>query len=267
MRTFHRYVAIGDSSTEGLEDLDPQGAYRGWADRLAEFIADAQDEPLEYANLAVRGRRMGEIRATQLSAAVALRPDLMTVFGGVNDVLLRTRQFAAIQADLGAMFAAGRALGATVLTFTVPDPAVVNPLVRHLQGPILALNAMIRAEAERHGVLMIDFAATPLAADRRLYGADRLHSSPLGHQVIATAAATQLEVPGSGDWTELVPGTSTRPRRLEQIRSDLRWARHHVLPFALQRARGIGYGTGRDPKRPGLLVVPKSPVRAPLELR
>ena len=68
--TFRRYVAIGDSSTEGLEDPDGQGGYRGWADRLAQHIADAQDEPLEYANLAIRGLRMKEIRISQLEDAL-----------------------------------------------------------------------------------------------------------------------------------------------------------------------------------------------------
>jgi lysophospholipase L1-like esterase len=33
------YVALGDSFTEGLDDLGPDGAYRGWADRLAEALA------------------------------------------------------------------------------------------------------------------------------------------------------------------------------------------------------------------------------------
>ena len=85
--SFRRYVAIGDSSTEGLEDPDDAGGYRGWADRLAQHIADAQDEPLEYANLAVRGLRMREIRIRQLEQALAMGPDLITVFGGMNDVL------------------------------------------------------------------------------------------------------------------------------------------------------------------------------------
>src|ERR1051325_9561305 len=53
--TFDRYVAIGDSTSEGLDDPDGQGGYRGWADRLAERIARSQAEPLLYANLAVRG--------------------------------------------------------------------------------------------------------------------------------------------------------------------------------------------------------------------
>lgn len=262
MTTFRRYVALGDSSTEGLEDLDEQGAYRGWADRLAQHLADAQDDPLEYANLAVRGKRMGEIRETQLGPALAMRPDLVTIFGGVNDVLARADSFAAISADLSAMFAAAREIGATVLSFTVPDPGVVNPYARRMRGPIYALNDMIRTEAERHGVLVVDFAAIPLAADRRLYWEDRLHSSPLGHEVVATALAQRLELPGFGDWTELVEGESERLRLPDQIRGDLNWLSRHVLPFAVQRARGIRYGTGREPKRPVPTVVPRSVVRS-----
>src|SRR5829696_993763 len=84
VKEFDRYVAIGDSSIAGIEDPDVQGSYRGWADRLAEHIADAQESPLEYANLAIRGLRLHEIRTTQFDAALALEPDLMTIFGGVT---------------------------------------------------------------------------------------------------------------------------------------------------------------------------------------
>ena len=33
-RSFARYVAIGDSSTAGLDDPHPGGGYHGWANRL-----------------------------------------------------------------------------------------------------------------------------------------------------------------------------------------------------------------------------------------
>jgi lysophospholipase L1-like esterase len=69
---FRRYVAIGDSTTEGLDDPDGAGGYRGWADRLAEIIANAQAEPLNYANLGVRSLYLSEIRATQFDAALAM---------------------------------------------------------------------------------------------------------------------------------------------------------------------------------------------------
>ena len=45
VRTFRSYVALGDSSTERLMDPDGAGGYRGWADRLAQHLADAQPEP------------------------------------------------------------------------------------------------------------------------------------------------------------------------------------------------------------------------------
>ena len=78
---FERYVAIGDSSTEGLDDPDGAGGYRGWADRLAELLAEAHPD-LRYANLAVRGKSAGEIAASQLAPALAMRPDLATVVAG-----------------------------------------------------------------------------------------------------------------------------------------------------------------------------------------
>src|SRR5512140_305905 len=88
-RVFSRYVAIGDSSTEGLDDPDGRGGYRGWADRLAAHVAAAQSSPLLYANLAIRGRSTRRIRDEQLEPALALRPDLVTLFSGTNDVIGR----------------------------------------------------------------------------------------------------------------------------------------------------------------------------------
>ena len=81
-----RYVAIGDSQTEGLNDFGDDGQPRGWADRFAESLSGRQPGLL-YANLAVRGKRTAEIRRDQLDAALALAPDLVTVVSGVNDVV------------------------------------------------------------------------------------------------------------------------------------------------------------------------------------
>jgi lysophospholipase L1-like esterase len=94
--TFRRYVAIGDSSTEGLEDPDGEGGYRGWADRLAQHVADGQNEPLEYANLAIRGMRMKEIRTGQLDDALAMRPDLLTVSTTLSRAPVTSTRFAPI---------------------------------------------------------------------------------------------------------------------------------------------------------------------------
>jgi lysophospholipase L1-like esterase len=57
-----RYVALGDSFTEGIGDPEPEsvGGNRGWADRLAEVLSDGQPD-FSYANLAVRGKILSQI--------------------------------------------------------------------------------------------------------------------------------------------------------------------------------------------------------------
>lgn len=257
--TFRRYVAIGDSSTEGLEDPDGAGGYAGWADRLAQQLADAQTEPLEYANLAVRGMRMHEIRDTRLQPALDLRPDLLTVFGGVNDVLARHCDFAAIRTDYEAVFGAVLGLGCTVATFTMPDPAAINPLGWRLRERMYALNAIIRSEAAAHGVLVVDFQRYPVARDPRLWFEDRLHNNPPGHARVAAALAWRLGVPGSDErWSEPLPEALVPPRPREQLATDLDWAVHHLAPWLGRNLRHIPHGLGISAKRPVPRVVPRT---------
>ena len=191
---YRRYVAIGDSSTEGLEDKYADGSYRGWADRLAEHIANTQDEVLEYANLAVRGLRLNEIRNTQFDDALAMSPDLMTIFGGVNDVLVPAHDLQGIRDDYEAMFSEATASGITVLTFTVPDPSSYNPFGKRLKDKLFKLNDVIRSVADRYGALVMDFQSHPIAEDPRLWFEDRLHGKRV---VIWEFASRELSV---GDW-------------------------------------------------------------------
>ena len=261
--TFRRYVAIGDSSTEGLEDPDGQGGYRGWADRLAQHIADGQDEPLEYANLAIRGMRMKEIRTGQLDDALAMRPDLLTVFGGVNDLIAGPVNFDAMRADYVIIFGQACRLGATVLTFTMPDPTAINPLGRYWRDRAARLNDIIRSEAERHGVVVMDFEQYRLAEDPRLWFEDHLHGNELGHQTIAAALAWRLGIDGFDEaWAEPLEGEATWPTGREKLKDDLDWARHYVAPWLSKGIRGIRQGRGVQRKRPIPAVVPKSTIRA-----
>ena len=75
---WRRYVAIGDSFSEGIGDPDPDrpGYHRGWADRVAETLAEGTQN-FAYANLAVRGKLIAQIRDEQIAPALELRPDLV----------------------------------------------------------------------------------------------------------------------------------------------------------------------------------------------
>ena len=143
--SFERYVALGDSTTEGLEDPYPDGSYRGWADRLARHLA-AQNPDLTYANLAIRGRKLPQIRAEQLEPALALEPDLATILGGFNDIIRPSVDLAAIGADFDALVAGLRGAGATVLVMTYPDPtAVISLAAGRIRERVIAFNETILA--------------------------------------------------------------------------------------------------------------------------
>ena len=59
---------------------------RGWADRVAEQLC-AADPRWGYANLAIRGKKIPQVIGGQLDAALALRPTLVTLYAGGNDIL------------------------------------------------------------------------------------------------------------------------------------------------------------------------------------
>ena len=248
---YQRYVAIGDSQTEGVGDGDDIHGLRGWADRLAERLAEL-NPGLHYANLAVRGKLAGEVHAEQLAPALALAPDLVTVVAGLNDVLRPKFDADTVGGHLEAMFAALTAAGATVGTVTFPNVARISPLAKPLVPRVLALNARIRAAAGRHGVKIVECFEIDAVTDARIWSPDRLHASPEGHQRIADSVAHALGLPGADDsWTRPLPQLPPATR-LTVIRTELSWLSGFLGPWVGRRLRGISSGTGRTAKRPVL---------------
>ncbi|MEU2671668.1 SGNH/GDSL hydrolase family protein [Streptomyces sp. NPDC007164] len=253
-----RYVALGDSQTEGLGDGDDTVGLRGFADRLAEHLA-AVDPGLRYANLAVRGRVAGQVRAEQLAPALALRPDLATVVSGVNDLLRPRFDAAEVAGHMEEMFAALTSAGARVVTLTFPDVGKIAPLARPVRSRVFDLNTRIRAAAARHGVAVAETGRAAVATDPRLWSADRLHASPLGHERIAAALAEAIHLPGSDDaWTLPLP-PRTVPTRRQAAAAELRWAAAFLGPWLGRRLRGRSSGADRTAKRPRLLPLSAAP--------
>lgn len=253
MRRFERYVAIGDSTTEGLDDPDGRGGYRGWADRLAERVARHQGGLL-YANLAVRGLQARQIREQQLAAALALKPDLVTVVVGMNDLIRPSFDQAAVIGDLAGVMEPLRDAGATLLTFTLPDLSPIVPIARLVRERTHRLNEAFRQTAARFGALLLDLAAHPLTSDGRLWAPDRLHANSLGHQRIGHALARTLGVPGDDSWAEPLPPRAP-PTLADLARAELEWARGYLLPWVVRHVTGRSSGDGISAKRPSLAPV------------
>ena len=250
---FERYVALGDSQTEGLNDPDGRGGFRGWADRFAALVT-ATSPHLQYANLAVRGRLMGAIREEQLAPALAMQPDLVTVMGGLNDMMRPSVDLEAVAGHLDAMVSAARAAGATVLTNTFPDPTAIAPLFRRLAPRVADYNERIRAVAAAHDAVVVDFAARGVGTDLRIWSPDRIHANPYGHSLIAAAFADTLGVSGVDHWQVPLP-VAAPTGRLRRSAAEVRWLGRDVAPWMLRRVRGRSSGDGVTAKRPQLLPV------------
>lgn len=250
--SFTRYVALGDSSTEGLEDPGERGRHRGWADRLALHVAQAQGTPLLYANLAIRGRKTREVRAEQLAPALAMRPDLATVFAGTNDIIRSAYDHTQVLEDLRAMHVALRGIGATVLTITMPDLSELTPFAARARPRLLAFNAAVRSLCRETGSLLLDVAQFPEACDPRLWHEDRLHANAEGHRRIAAGLAATLGLPGfDGEWAEALP-PRTQPRPWQRAAAEARWVATYLAPWLWRRLTGRSSGDGVSAKRPSL---------------
>ena len=243
-----RYVAIGDSFTEGIGDPEPlsPGGHRGWADRVAEVLS-AQTDDFAYANLAVRGKLIKQILDEQVEPALALRPDLITISAGGNDVIRPGTD----PDQIAALFdeAVGRlsADGATVVVFTGVDVGF-SPVFRGIRGKVAIYNENVRAVAARYDAIVADQWSLTEIQDQRMWAPDRLHLAPLGHHTVARMVLAALNV--ENDLQPLEP-EPLPPRTWRQARSeDLSWAREYLVPWVVRRIRLQSSCDHVLPKRP-----------------
>ncbi|MEU1786491.1 SGNH/GDSL hydrolase family protein [Streptomyces sparsogenes] len=255
------YAAIGDSFTEGVGDPGPEGAFIGWADRLAVLLSDRhagggpapgeEPAPFRYANLAVRGRLLDQIVEEQVPRARELGPDLVTFCAGGNDILRPGCDPDDVAERYEAAVAQLTAHVDTVLLCTGFDTRGV-PVLRHLRGKIATYTAHVRAIADRYGCPVLDLWSLRSVQDRRAWSEDRLHLSPDGHTRVALRAAQVLglDVPADPDQ----PWPTEGPRTAAEVRRDnLHWAREYLVPWIGRRLRGESSGDHVEPKRPDLL--------------
>lgn len=262
---WERFVAIGDSFTEGMVDAHPEreGEYVGWADRVAAGLAGRNaslDRPFGYANLAIRGRLIDAILAEQLGAALELRPDLVSLSAGGNDILRPKVSLDSVMERLEAGVEEIRATGADVLLFTAPNLAWAS-IVGRVHPRMVEYTAEVWALGQRTGSFVCDIYTMRSLRDARMWGEDRIHLSSEGHARVAAQALWSLGMEFDvRDWLEpLEPAPPLG--RFESVRADREWVGQHLRPWIRRRLRGESSGDARSAKRPEVLPVgvPASP--------
>lgn len=235
-----RYVALGDSLTEGLCDASRQaeGEWRGWADRLAMLLASAEpSRQLDYANLAIRSKRIQEVLDDQLPQALALQPRLASVLVGANDLV----RFGARPVELAANLAEGIAelvgCGTEVLVL-----GVFAPPWRGLGGlnrRIRRFNRELAAHCADIGAIFLDVYQATELEDPACWASDRVHLSSMGHRAVCYLAAAALGVPGAEVFAALDAAVHDPDDAKPGERLPNRvWILQHVLPWAGRRIRG-----------------------------
>jgi lysophospholipase L1-like esterase len=244
-----RYVALGDSFTEGIGDPEPEspGGFRGWADRVAEVLNDQTDD-FAYANLAIRGRLVQQVIDEQIDAALELHPDLITISAGGNDIIRPGTDPDDISSRLDTAVGRLRSDGATVVLFTGPDIGM-TPVLGRSRGKVAIYNENLRAVALRHNAVIADMWALRELRDPRMWAPDRLHFSAVGHHTVARMVLGSLAVENDLEpfVPEPLPKETWRHARVE----DIGWAREHLMPWVMRRMRHQSSGDRIVAKRPG----------------
>jgi lysophospholipase L1-like esterase len=248
--SFRRYVAIGDSFTEGVGDPDPSrpNGVRGWADRVAEAMG-AVDPELRHANLAIRGRKMRGFLDEQVDAALALGPDLVSSYVGGNDILRPAVDIDAVVKAYAEGLTKVRAGGAHLVLFTGFDLGWA-PVFGRLRGRVAIYNELVREVAEELDATLVDFWRMREYRDPRMWDVDRIHMSSLGHQHMAVRVLDALGVPHD---VRLDPLPELEPlTRAQRREADVAWARAHAAPWVQRRLTGRSSGDLLSPKYPAL---------------
>ncbi len=250
---WRRYVAVGDSFTEGVGDPDPSvpNGFRGWADRVADVLSQ-QVGDFAYANLAIRGRLIRQIVAEQIEPAVALKPDLVTFSAGGNDVIRPGSDPDAVAEHFEDAVVRLGSGGATVVVFTGIDTNF-TPVFRGIRGKVAIYNENIRAIADKYDCIVADQWALKEVQDMRFFDDDRLHYNRLGHHEIARMVLRALNVPN--DLQPMQPDPFPRRTWREARAHDLVWAREFLMPWVLRRLRHQSSGDTITAKRPDVLPV------------
>jgi lysophospholipase L1-like esterase len=249
-----RFVALGDSFTEGVGDPEPRlpNGVRGWADRVAERLAKAEPG-WEYANLAVRSKRLDHIVSDQLCVALALRPTLVSLYAGGNDLMDASTDMADLMRRYERLVASLTESGAAVILFTGYDIPLA-PAVWLFRRRNRFYNDAVRRIALRYDAILIDYWAFDGFGDRRMWSADRLHLSKRGHKLMASKVLDALGVEHSIALKERAASARWTAREWGRARS--RWIREWILPLIRRKIRGVTLGDELSPRWPTPVTVP-----------
>ena len=250
--TYQRFIALGDSFTEGMTDEIIAGNFRGWADRVADVLSKESSE-FTYANLAIRGKLVKQVAEDQVPQALPFingKETLVSFHAGANDVLRPNYKPENVFPIYNEAVSKLAATGATLMLFTVLERTGNTGKTADMWAERFGtFNKNVRAMAAEVGAIIVDANEEKFLSDRRLLAFDRLHLNDLGHDRVAQGVLEVLGMPFNPNWrTPLLPAKPT-PWLVKKAIS-IAWFFSFALPWIWRRVRGKSSGDGRSAKYP-----------------
>lgn len=184
-RGAQRVVFMGNSITEG------------WAPRLATVFPGKP-----YIGRGISGQTTPQMLVRFRQDVIALKPAIVVILGGTNDIAGNTgpSTLEMIQDNVASMAELAKANGIKVVLCSVL-PVSDYPWKRGLEpGPkIVALNAWIKAYAQQHGAVYVDFHSAMVDAQLGLpkeLAADGVHPTAAGYEVMEKLVVQGIRAAG-----------------------------------------------------------------------
>lgn len=208
-----------------------------------------RDSEFQYANLAIRGRKLRPIIAEQVAPALVMKPDLVSIYAGANDVLRPQVDIDALMVDLDRAVSMLSDSGARIVMFTAFDPGE-SKIYALMRGRFAIYSEGVREIAERHRASLVDFWRLRDYRDLRLWDEDRMHMSSAGHQRMAMAVLETLGIEHtlSPLPLDVPPVLSVK----ERLAANSIWVKEYAGPWVKRRLTGASSGDGMSPRRPVL---------------
>jgi lysophospholipase L1-like esterase len=253
MTYYSRFIVLGDSFSEGIGDeVDPHtGHHRGWADRVADGLAE-RDANFTYLNLSIRGKLIRQVVEDQLPVALKYATYgnvLVSFHAGANDLLRPSYNHAVATVQYAETVRQLRATGADVMLFTVAEPVGGKGKAgERLSVKIAGFNKEVRGVAAETGAILIEAAQVSILKDPRFWDRDRLHLNTEGHRRTAAAVLQELKYSDDSSWRNKLPPAKAKPKAVALVQ-DLRWLVSFLIPWIWRRLRGRSSGDGRSAKQ------------------
>ena len=249
---YKRLIVCGDSYSEGMSDEIINGQYRGWADRIADVMA--QEEPgFTYVNLAIRGKLLKQVIDDQLPVAIGYvtGPDtLLSFHAGANDALRPGYKPEVAQTLYAEAVRRAAKTGATLMLFTVLERTGNTGRGSDVWAARFGeFNKIVRKVGAEVGAIIIDANNETFFSDNRFLAFDRLHLNAEGHNRVAQALLEKLGYEFDPSWRIPLPPAQPTPWMKKRLISAL-WFFTFALPWIWRRLRGKSSGDGRVAKFP-----------------